>query len=205
MDGNEDSINPKKPLHFNGLLCTWREHLILGTDDNQIVAYRENQGRNVLANILKKKEIKKILNIKAGKDRLEVDYLGNDDKVYSTFSQDDRILKNYQSDFSITFPKQLGSHLLEKEPKELEISYMLPNKNCSLEVWLNVNDYHFRTYELEGEAQITNGSYKIDGTDGDYSLKFIEKRENKLTFVLEGELPHQTGKKALKLIKVDGD
>ena len=205
LDGNEDSINPKKPLHFNGLLCTWREHLILGTDDNQIVAYRENQGRNVFTNILKKKGIKKILNIKAGKDRLEISYLWTDDNTYSLYSQDDRILKNYQSDFSITFPKQIGSHLLEKEPKELEISYMLPNKNCSLEIWLNVNDYHFRTYELEGEAQITNGSYKIDGTDGEYQLKFIEKRENKLTFVLEGELPHQTEKKALKLIKLSWD
>lgn len=200
-----DSINKNEQFRFSGLMCLWREHLILGTDDNRIFAYGENKGNNALTEIFSRSDIKKITDLRINKDQLQITYLGQDDQYYLVGLQDDRILKNYQSDFSITFPKQIGSHLLEKEPKELEISYMLPNKNCSLEVWLNVNDYHFRTYELEGEVRLTNGSYKIDGTDGEYQLKFIEKWENKLTFVLEGELPHQTEKKALKLIKLSWD
>lgn len=200
-----DSIIEKERFRFSGLMCLWREYFILNTDDNRVFAYGDNKGSNVITEIFSRADIKKITAIKTNKDQLQIEYLGQDNQQYLVGLQDDRILKNYQSDFSITFPKQIGSHLLEKEPKELEISYMLPNKNCSLEVRLNVNDYHFRTYEVEGEVQLTNGSYKIDGTDGEYQLKFIEKRENKLTFVLEGELPHQTEKKPLKLIKISWD
>lgn len=200
-----DYILGEDKFRFNGLMKVWRGGLILWTDDNQLLIYQENQWQNSLSSFFYEEEVKEIIRINANKDQLYLTYTGNDGKNYHTSLQSDRILKNYQSDFSITFPKQIGSHLLEKEPKELEISYMLPNKNCSLEVWLNVNNYHFRTYDTEGEVQLTNGSYKIDGTDGEYQLKFIEKWENKLTFVLEGELPHQTEKKPLKLIKVDGD
>ncbi len=201
---NSNIINPDEH-HLSWLMCARRGGLILWTTDNKILLYGEKWGQNTLSSIFENPNIGSISKVNARKDQLQISYFWKDGEKYLVELQSDRILRNYQSDFSITFPKQIGSHLLEKEPKELEISYMLPNKNCSLEVWLNVNDYHFRTYELEGEVQLTNGSYKIDGTDGEYQLKFIEKWENKLTFVLEGELPHQTEKKPLKLIKVDGD
>ena len=44
-------------------------------------------------------------------------------------------VKKYQNQFEIRFPIQIGAHMLEKELKELEVSYLLPSKECVLEIW----------------------------------------------------------------------
>jgi hypothetical protein len=39
--------------------------------------------------------------------------------------------------------------MLEKEIRDLELSYFLPNENTSFDVYVNINDYYFWTFTIE--------------------------------------------------------
>lgn len=75
----------------------------------------------------------RIIKIDVVRDKLRVFYRSAGvvkKREYSTTS-----VKKYQNQFEIRFPIQIGAHMLEKELKELEVSYLLPSKECVLEVW----------------------------------------------------------------------
>ena len=79
------------------------------------------------------KEGERITKIDVVRDKLRVFYRSGDvvkKRIHSNSS-----VKKYQNQFEIRFPIQIGAHMLEKELKELEVSYLLPSKECVLEVW----------------------------------------------------------------------
>nr|DAW30883.1 MAG TPA: hypothetical protein [Caudoviricetes sp.] len=75
----------------------------------------------------------RIIKIDVVRDKLRVFYRSGDAVKKRTHSNSS--VKNYQKEFEIRFPIQIGAHMLEKELKELEVSYLLPSKDCVLEVW----------------------------------------------------------------------
>jgi hypothetical protein len=73
-------------------------------------------------------------------------YYTKDNTTYRQSIQDDVNIKNFESEFSVTYPVQISSHLVEKEPLSLAISYNLPNADTKLEAYISVNDNYFWSF-----------------------------------------------------------
>jgi len=191
-----DLVGVDEPYKFNSDLVNWRKNLILSTSDNRIFQYGQTYGGKWGTFIHTLPSNADITSIKARGNDLEIRYsiTENDTTTkYTTVYQDDTPYKNYNTEWSATYPIVIGNHLLEKEESDLFASYILPSSDCSLEFRWMANHYHFWTFTSSDNVTIDpTGTYKIAWTTWDYELKFIERNENQYTFRLEGDLPVQT-------------
>lgn len=188
-DTEKDLIGSLDSYNFK-FITEWRGTLILWTKD-EVFAYGNTFGGKGFSSILQLEE-GTITNIKISEWNLEVYYFVNGEikrKIY----QDDMTIKNYNSEFEIVYPVVLGDHSIEKEAQDIIVSYLLPSKKCSIEVWASGNHYHYRSFKMESEIEgITEwDQYTLQGCNGEYVLSFVEKNELRYTFELQGDLPYQ--------------
>ena len=181
----------KQIYDFTWPMFNWRWHVVAPTK-NWVYMYWENKrGQNVWSFILKVGwDITKLLVDDNNKLRVEYTIWANN---YYKLYQDDINIKTYESEFSITYPVQISSHILEKEPLKLAVSYDIPNSNTSMDVYLSVNDYHFWSFLTDWtvEPEVWD-KFKVSWLSWDYWLIFVEKNWNWLTFTLDGDLPYQS-------------
>jgi hypothetical protein len=76
---------------------------------------------------------------------LDVFYTKDNVKYRQTI-QDDVNIVNYESEFSVTYPIQINSHYIEKEPLNLMVSHMLPNIVTTIKAYISVNDNYFWSF-----------------------------------------------------------
>ena len=191
-----DLVGVDETYKFNGDLINWRKNLILSTTDNRIFQYGQTYGWKwgVFIHTLPSNATIKWITTR-GND-LEINYSiteNNTTTDYTIKYQDDTPIKNYNTEWSATYPIILWNHLLEKEESDLYTSYILPSADTSLEFRWMANHYHFWTFTSSDNVTIDpTGSYKIAWATWNYELKFIERNEDQYTFRLEGDLPVQT-------------
>lgn len=178
----------------------YRGKVILATRD-KIFAYGKNGNVNAMSNILTL-ESGEIKRLEAKGEELRVKY--QDQGIRKTLIYRENREQNYKSEREIRLPIQIGSHLLEKEIQDLEISYLLPSKDCKLEVWCGGNKFHFWTFKIKN-IQFKDGERcRLAMGDGDYQLIHQKSEGDWHTFCLEGDLPHKT-REAKELIRANGE
>jgi len=187
---SESLINWKEIYNFTWPMVNWRGKVVAPTI-NWLYMYWENKlWQNVGSFIFKVDwEITEMI---AQNNELKITYT-QWNKSYYTIYQDDVNIKNYMSEFSVTYPVQISSHLVEKEPLSLALSYNLPNADTKLEAYISVNDNYFWSFLTDWEVTPEEwAKYKVSWLSWDYWLNFVEKKWNWLTFYLSGDLPYQT-------------
>lgn len=203
-NGEKNLISTREQFRFNGLICEWRENIILGTSDNSIFLRGKTNWGKAGAFILRLSEKVKLLGIEATKEGLQVIY-EQDKKKWRKTLLSDRAIKTYEAYYKVVYPIYVGTHEIEKEESDLYLSYILPSKECRLEVRGMANHYHFWTFEVKEEVNIEEwDEYTLAGCQGNYHLEFIEKNGKKLTFVLRGDLPVQVSNEQ-KLLRAYGN
>ena len=197
----ESIIDWKQIYNFTWPMLNWRGHVVAPTV-NWVYMYWENKRwQNVWAFILKVDWT--ITSLEAKNNQLKVIYTEWANTYYRIY-QDDVNIKNYLSDWSITYPVQIGTHMLEKEVRDLEISYYIPwgvdDQYNYLDVYVSVNDYYFWTFNVPaGIPDIAAGDVVALKWWANYDLVFLEKNWTEYTFYLDWGLPYQTSN-AKKLI-----
>ena len=185
-----DLINWKEIFNFTGFMANWRDKVVCSTKDSVFMWWATKLGNNAGAFILKVDW--EITDINTKRWYLDV-YYTKDNTTYRQSIQDDVNIRNYESEFSVTYPIQISSHLVEKEPLSLAISYNLPNDNTKLEAYISVNDNYFWSFLTDWEVTPEEwDKYKVSWLSWDYWLNFVEKKWNWLTFYLSGDLPYQS-------------
>jgi len=185
-----DLINWKEIFNFTGIMANWRDKVVCATKDSVFMWWATKLGNNAGAFILKVDW--EITDINTKRWYLDV-YFTKNQQNYRQSIQDDVNIKNYESEFSVTYPVQISSHLVEKEPLSLALSYNLPNDNTKLEAYISVNDNYFWSFLTDWEVTPEEwAKYKVSWLSWDYWLNFVEKKWNWLTFYLSGDLPYQT-------------
>ena len=190
----ESIIDWKQIYNFTWPMLNWRGHVVAPTV-NWVYMYWENKyWQNVGSFILKVDWT--IASLEAKNNQLKVIYTEWANTYYRIY-QDDINIKNYLSDWSITYPIQIGTHMLEKEVRDLEISYYLPwgvNREQSyLDVYISVNDYYYWTFNVPaGIPDIAAGDVVALKWWANYDLVFLEKNWTEYTFYLDWGLPYQT-------------
>ena len=191
-----DIIGVDEPYKFNGELINWRKNLILSTTDNRIFQYGQTYGGKWGVFIHELPAGATLNEITTKGNDLEIQYSVTSNNVTTKYSikyQDDTPIKNYNTEWSATYPIILWNHLLEKEESDLYTSYILPSSSCSLEFWGMANHYHFWTFTSSDNATLsTTADYKLKWATGTYSLKFLERNDDQYTFKLEWNLPVQS-------------
>jgi len=205
----EDFIDTDEQYKFNGMMVEYKWNLILATEDNRIFEYWQTYGGKGGSFILDVPWT--ITWIKVQWDDLIVFYSITETVWwvettyhYTTTYQDAETKKNFL-DREAEYPIAIGNHLLEKEESDLFVSYKIPNKSCSLEFRWNANHYTFWTFKVENPWSmdyITN-HFKINGTNGDYYLEYVENHWDEYTFKLVGDLPEQTNSTSKTLLYYD--
>ena len=185
-----DLINWKEIFNFTGIMANWRDKVVCATKDSVFMWWATKLGNNAGAFILKVDW--EITDINTKRWYLDV-YFTKNQQNYRQSIQDDVNIKNYESEFSVTYPVQISSHLVEKEPLSLALSYNLPNDNTKLEAYISVNDNYFWSFLTDWEVTPEEwAKYKVSWLSWNYWLNFVEKKWNWLTFYLSGDLPYQT-------------
>ena len=185
----ESIIDWKQIYNFTWPMLNWRGHVVAPTV-NGIYMYWENRyWQNVGSFILKVDW--EITSMEAKNNELKVTYTEWANTYYKIY-QDDINIRNYEQDWSITFPVQIGTHMLEKEVRDLELSYFLPNENTSFDVYININDYYFWTFTIENWPDLEVWDTVELKWAGNAELVFIEKNWNDYTFKLVWNMPYQT-------------
>ena len=192
-----DLIWVDEQYKFDWKITNWRKNLILTTSDNRIFQYGQTYGGKWWSFIHELPSNATITDLKANWNDLEVHYSVTVNDVttkYSISYQDDVAIKNYNELWEAVYPIVLWNHLLEKEESDLFASYILPNKDCSIEFWGMANHYHFWTFtSYDNQTLSTSTNYKLKWATGNYKLKFIERNGTQYTFRLEWDLPIQNG------------
>ena len=185
-----DLVGVDEQYKFDWKMVEYRWNLVLATTDWRIFEYGQTYWGKWGAFIHEVDwEIKEL---KADGNDLIVKYTNNNTDYTITY-QDDTPYKNYNLEWSATYPIVLGNHLLEKEESDLYASYILPSADTSLEFWGMANHYHFWTFTSGDNVTLDpEESYKIKWATWDYELKFVERNGNQYTFRLEWDLPIQT-------------
>ena len=186
----ESIIDWKQIYNFTWPMLNWRGHVVAPTV-NWVYMYWENKrGQNVGSFILKVDWT--ITSLEAKNNQLKVIYTEWANTYYRIY-QDDINAKNYLSDWSITYPVQIGTHMLEKEVRDLEVSYYLPNSTAKLDVYVNINDYYFWTFNVPaGIPDIAAGDKVKLKWANNYELTFVEKNWTEYTFTMDWDMPYQS-------------
>ena len=186
----ESIIDWKQIYNFTWPMLNWRGHVVAPTV-NWVYMYWENKyWQNVGSFILKVNGT--IASLEAKNNQLKVIYTEWANTYYRIY-QDDVNIKNYLSDWSITYPVQIGTHLLEKEVRDLEVSYYLPNSTAKLDVYVSVNDYYFWTFNVPaGIPDIAAGDKVKLKWANNYELTFVEKNWTEYTFTMDWDMPYQS-------------
>jgi hypothetical protein len=181
----------KQIYDFTWPMFNWRGKVVAPTKTGIYMYWENKWGQNVGSFILKLSEWT-VNKVDVVNGKLRVEYSIGDNNYYKEY-QDDINIKTYESEFSITYPVQISSHIVEKEPLKLAVSYDIPNSNTSMDVYLSVNDYHFWSFLTDWtvEPEVWD-KFKVSWLSWDYWLIFVEKDWNWLTFTLDGDLPYQT-------------
>lgn len=191
-----DLVWVDEQYNFDWKMVDYRKNLILTTSDNRIFQYWQTYWGKGWTFIHELPSNAVITDLKAVWNNLEIDYsitVNDTTTNYSITYQDDIAKKNYNTEWSATYPIVLGNHLLEKEESDLYASYILPSSDTSLEFWWMANHYHFWTFISEDDVTLDESmDYKLKWATWDYALKFIERNDNQYTFRLEWDLPVQT-------------
>ena len=183
-------IDWKEKYNFSWIMVNWRNNVVCATKDSVFMRWRNKLWSNVWTFILNTEW--EIVDIKTERGRLDVYFTIDQTKYRKTF-QDDVNIRRYEPEFEIVYPVQINSHILEKEPLKLAVSYDIPNSNTSMDVYLSVNDYHFWSFLTDWtvEPEVWD-KFKVSWLSWDYWLIFVEKIWNWLTFTLDGDLPYQS-------------
>ena len=191
-----------KALDFT-IIAEWRGKIILGTKDNKVYAYGTTFGGKGMSCILELDAWETLHDIKIVDWDLEVIYYSNRVKKRKVY-QDDVAIKKYLSEFEVIYPVTIGNHVIEKEIQDIMVSYLIPSKECSIEVWVCSNHYHFWTFKMNDEIAWISvwDQYTIQGCWGNYRLSFVEKNGKEYTFELQWDLPHQ--KSNIKRLQSEG-
>ena len=187
----ESLMDGKEIYNFTWPMLNWRGHVVAPTK-NWVYMYWENKRwQNVWSFILKVDW--NITGLEVVNNNLKVIYTSWASSYYKIY-QDDVISKNYESDWSITYPVQIWSHMFEKEVRDLEVSYSLPNSSTSMDVFVSVNDYYFWSFLTSWVVTAPDvwAKFKASWLSWNYWLEFVEKDWNWLTFKLTWDLPYQT-------------
>ena len=188
---SESLMDGKEIYDFTWQMINWRWHVVAPTK-NWVYMYWENKRwQNVWSFILKVDW--NITGLEVDNNNLKVIYTSWASSYYKIY-QDDVISKNYESDWSITYPVQIWSHMFEKEVRDLEVSYSLPNSSTSMDVFVSVNDYYFWSFLTSWVVTAPDvwAKFKASWLSWNYWLEFVEKDWNWLTFKLTWDLPYQT-------------
>jgi len=189
-------IKTDEQYKFDWKIVEYRDNLILTTEDNRIFEYGKTYWGKGGAFIHQLPSNAVITGLKAKWNDLIVNYSITVSDVttnYTTVYQDDKPIRNYNTEWVAEYPIVIWNHLLEKEESDLFVSYILPSANTSLEFWGMANHYHFRTFTSSDSYTFsTSASYKMKGATWNYVLKYIETNGNQYTFRLEWDLPVQT-------------
>ena len=186
----ESIIDWKQIYNFTWPMLNWRGRVVAPTV-NWVYMYWENKyWQNVGSFILKVDWT--ITSLEAKNNQLKVIYIEWANTYYRIY-QDDVNIKNYLSDWSITYPVQIGTHMLEKEVRDLEVSYYLPNSTAKLDVYVSVNDYYFWTFNVPaGIPDIAAGDKVKLKWANNYELTFVEKNWTEYTFTMDWDMPYQS-------------
>ena len=181
----------KQIYDFTWPMFNWRGKVVAPTKTGIYMYWENKWGQNVGSFILKLAEWT-VNKVDVVNGKLRVEYSIGDNNYYKEY-QDDINIKTYESEFSITYPVQISSHILEKEPLKLAVSYDIPNSSTSMDVYLSVNDYHFWSFLTDWtvEPEVWD-KFKVSWLSWNYWLIFVEKDWNWLTFTLDGDLPYQS-------------
>ena len=183
-------IDNSEQYRFDWKMIEYRWDLILLTTDNRIFAYWQTFGGKGWVFIHQLPWT--IKELKADWKDLSVKYTVSSTD-YVTTLQDDKPIRNYNTEWMAEYPIVIWNHLLEKEESDLYASYILPSASCKLEFWGMANHYHFWTFTSSDSYTFsTTASYKMKGCTWNYVLKYIETNGNQYTFRLEWDLPVQT-------------
>ena len=187
---SKNLIDNAEQYKFDWKMVEYRDDLILSTSDHRIFAYWQTFWGKGWAFIHELPWA--IKELKADWNDLSVKYTVSSTD-YVTTLQDDKPIKNYNTEWMAEYPIVLWNHLLEKEESDLFVSYILPSADCSLEFWGMANHYHFWTFTSSDSYTFsTTASYKMKGCTWNYALRYIETNGNQYTFRLEWDLPVQT-------------
>lgn len=188
---SESILDWKQIYNFTWQMLNWRGRVVAPTV-NWVYMYWENKRwQNVGSFILKVDWT--ITSLEAKNNQLKVIYTEWANTYYRIY-QDDVNIKNYLSDWSITYPVQIGTHMLEKEVRDLEVSYYLPNSTTKFDIYLNVNDYYFWTFNVPAWIPDIAAWDKVSlKWANNYELTFIEKNWTEYTFIMDWDMPYQSG------------
>lgn len=182
-------INGKEIYNFTWIMCNWRDHIVCATNDSVFMWWANKLWQNVWAFILKVDW--EITDINTKRWYLDVFYTKDNVKYRQTI-QDDVNIVNYESEFSVTYPVQINSHYIEKEPLNLMVSHMLPNIVTTIKAYISVNDNYFWSFLTDWEVTPDEWEkFRMNWCWWDYWLTFVEKNWNWLTFTMSGDLPYQ--------------
>ena len=182
-------INGKEIYNFTWIMCNWRDHIVCATNDSVFMWWANKLWQNVWAFILKIDW--EITDINTKRWYLDVYYTKNEVNYRQTI-QDDVNIVNYESEFSVTYPIQINSHYIEKEPLNLMVSHMLPNIVTTIKAYISVNDNYFWSFLTDWEVTPDEWEkFRMNWCWWDYWLTFVEKNWNWLTFTMSGDLPYQ--------------
>lgn len=186
-----DLVGVDEQYKFDWKMVEYRGNLVLTTTDWRVFEYGQTYWGKWGAFIHELPAWATITKLKAHWDDLIIEYTLSNTNYVITY-QNDTPIKNYNLEWSATYPIVLGNHLLEKEESDLYASYILPSEDTKLEFWGMANHYHFWTFTSEDDVTLTTtGHYMIEDTDWDYYLQFIERNGNQYTFKLVWDLPKQ--------------
>ena len=189
---SESLMDGKEIYNFTWEMINWRSHVVAPTINGIYMYWENKRWQNVWSFILKIDwTITKLFVDQY--NQLRVEYTSWANSYYKIY-QDDIVKKNYESDWSITYPVQIWSHMLEKEVRDLEVSYSLPNSSTSMDVFVSVNDYYFWSFLTSWVVTAPDvwAKFKASWLSWNYWLEFVEKDWNWLTFKLTWDLPYQT-------------
>ena len=189
---SESLMDGKEIYNFTWEMLNWRGHVVAPTVNGIYMYWENKRGQNVWSFILKVDWTINKMFVNEN-NQLRVEYTSWANSYYRLY-QDDIVKKNYESDWSITYPVQIWSHMFEKEVRDLEVSYSLPNSSTSLDVYVSVNDYYFWSFLTSwvSTAPAVWAKFKASWLSWNYWLEFVEKDWNWLTFKLTWDLPYQT-------------
>jgi hypothetical protein len=113
---------------------------------------------------------------------------------------------NYMTYFEVYFNTQIGNHMTEKELRDRYLSYCLPHKDCSIDVYAKVNDKTFFTFYINTEVKISvNDTYRIQNIGGDYTFTCCDVQSDRITFIFDGNIDFFLTPNQKTLIKIAGD
>lgn len=191
-----DVLDMKEPYDFNGMMCNFKDSLILWSNNWKVFAYWKTFWINACSCIFQLYKYTGFSSIYARWNELYIEYTvleewSNVKKrvIYKRWDPD----RKYLTEFELQFPIQVWSHVIEKEATDLHTSFILPSTDCKLEFWWGDNHYHywtFRCYEWGELPTLTVWEeYKIWWATGTYKLIFLEQHWRYYTFTLEWDLP----------------